>query len=477
MSLYNMHILDITVIVLYFVIALIVGLKASYGINSWRSYAVGDYDFRTTILVATIFVTWIDGFSTIGVASLLYESGVIWIIILTIGNFFNAFLTSEIIAPKIHPFHGAVTAGDIMEKFYGKNAKIFTGIIGVIYSTGTVGAQVYAMGYIFNLLTGLDTTLGIVLGASVVILYSSVGGIKAVTLTDFVQFAFIVVMVPSICNISLMHIVEPGSSLFGYKELFAKLPASHLKLIPEGWNQWRFWTMLIWFSIPFLDPGMLQRLLMARDIKQMRVSMRSAAFCYILFFLVASLNGLSALILFPDIKADMALPSLIINLLPVGIKGFAIAGLLAVVMSTADSYLNCSSIMMVNDVIESITSKKLNDQQKLSLAKLITFFIGIGSVLVAITTKSLVDVIIKFNGIWAVTVVVPLYAALFNIKVSQKAFATIATLGSVVFIAWEIFDLATLTYVEAIMPAVAVNVVVLSVIKLIEKYQLKLSMT
>jgi len=100
------------------------------------------------------------------------------------------------IAPRMKLYPDAISVGDIMEPHYGKGARIFSGLFGVVLCAGILGAQVGAMGYIFNLFLGIDRTTGILIGCSIVIAYTSIGGMRSVIWTDVMQFVVLGVGIP-----------------------------------------------------------------------------------------------------------------------------------------------------------------------------------------------------------------------------------------------------------------------------------------
>ena len=93
-----------------------------------------------------------------------------------------------------------------MYGFYGKFGQIITGITGFLFCISIFGAQVLAIGYTFETTFSLDRDTGMLLGAATLIIYSSFGGMRAVTITDLAQFAILIVMVPLIANVAVERI-------------------------------------------------------------------------------------------------------------------------------------------------------------------------------------------------------------------------------------------------------------------------------
>ena len=138
---------------------------------------------------------------------------------------------------------------------------------------------------------------------------------------------------------------------------------------------------------------------------------------YLIIVIMSVLLGLCARVLLPELsRADKALVTLVGQYLPVGIYGFVVAGILAVLMSTVDSQLNSGSIMFVNDVITPLCRGNLTEHTKLILAKWTSWIIGIAAIVFASFSKSIFEVKVIGKSLWLSVLLVPLYFLLFNKK-------------------------------------------------------------
>lgn len=110
--------------------------------------------------------------------------------------------------------------------------------------------------------------------------------------------------------------------------------------------------------------------------------------------------GLVAFAFNSEINGYLALPYLIKEILPIGFKSLAASGMLAVVMSTADSYLNIASISIVHDVINPLRKVPLSDIEKLRTARIGTFIIGILTMVVALMFRGVLDLVVSSLYFW-----------------------------------------------------------------------------
>ena len=141
----------------------------------------------------------------------------------------------------------------------------------------------------------------------------------------------------------------------------------------------------------------------------------SGGFAFLFYFIAASI-GLVALVLFPDIPPDQALPTVVMNLLPAGLIGLVVAALLAVVMSTASSYLNSIAVVFVKDIYQPFVKPDVSARQKLWLERGLSLGVGVVATVFALSVPSIVDALLYSYTFWAPTIVIPLLmAVLFGI--------------------------------------------------------------
>lgn len=442
---------DNIIIIVFLGIVLLVGLRCARNSNTMKEYSIANKRYSTPVMVATIFATLIGGGSTIGLSSKVFDIGIIFLIT-CLSIPLGKILIARYIAPRIEMFRGMITVGDMMESFYGKRAKVVTGIAGTLLSIGYVGAQIVALGYMSNMLLGIPYEWGLILGASVVVLYSSFGGVQAVTATDVVQFAVLILAIPLVCTIGLK---EVG----GYSALFSAIPASHLSLFPDTKVAFKHLGLFVFWLIPFMEHSFVQRLLMAKDPKQIIDSLNITAITFVPFYLMIGIIGLTALVLFPDIDSNQALPQLINTILPVGIKGIVVAGMFSVIMSTADSDLNASSIAFVHDVVQPLRRTPLSDAQELKLAKAVTAVIGFSAVFAALCYKNIIDLVLAAAVFWAPTVLVPLLAGIFGYRAPWADFLKAMIAGLLTFAFWSFFIKPYVGF-DALVPSILANGVV-----------------
>lgn len=423
--------IDTILVYVFLFFILFVGIYKGRKIQSMKEFAVGQKNYATPVMAATLFATLIGGASTLGMTEKVFSIGLVFILA-SMGKPIGKLILARYIAPHIETYSNMITAGDMMEYFYGRPAKIATGILGVFATTGYVAAQIIALSYMSQILMGVPYEIGLIVGTSIIVIYASFGGVPSITITSITQMIALLIAIPLICIIGLK---EVG----GYSAFINAIPTDHKSLMIDSKISFYHLGLFIFLCIPFLDPSFIERLLMSRDRKQIIHSMIISAVSLIPFFIAIGVIGLIALVLYPDIEANMALPKLVNETLPEGLKGLVIIGIFCAIMSTGDSELNAASIMLVHDVIQPIKKKPLTDTQELRLTRGITILIGICAIIAAIVYKNIFDLIIKSFSFWAPTVLIPLIAGILGLRASPKVFLLSLAAGATTFILWDLF--------------------------------------
>jgi Na+/proline symporter len=440
---------DLWIVGIYLIITLIIGIWQGRNVKTVKSYAIADRAYSTAVIVATISATSIGGGASMGVAEKAYSLGFFFFFVM-MGEVLAKILISKFIAVKIEPFKGCISIGDMMGSLYGGKAQIITGIAGALLQIATLGAQVGALGQIFHYFMDVPPVIGIAIGFGIVVIYSFFGGVKAVTITDVLQFIVLIVAIPMVCNIGL-------SKVGGYSALFQSLPLEKTSLLPPKKELWQYIGTFLVLVMPTIGPAMAQRLLMSKDAKQASNAFKWAAFIEIPFYKMVCIIGLVSLCLAPDILPKFAMPHLIQTILPTGLKGVAIAGLLAIVMSSADSVLNSGAILLVHDVIKPLSRKDFTEQFQLNLLKVFTVVLGILSTLIALKFKSIFEIMLISRSFWEPIVFASLLSGMCGFRSYKNSFFYGCIAGAATVLVWQVGDLETKLSVNCTVPGVIIN--------------------
>ena len=268
--------LDITLFGTFLAINLILGLFHSRQVGTMRDYSVGRKDFSTATLVSTVIATYIGGGFLFRHLEYTYKQGLYYIIPVLVGGAGHLLLVGRFLTLRMGEFLDTLSIAEAMGKLYGRSVRIITGVSGVLGQIPIIALQFVAMGKAINLIFGPakvsilghtvelgGVTMGIIIIAPIVTIYAALGGIRAVTFTDVLQFLTFFVFVPILTLIVWNNFKDPNKIV----HVLTTDPNFSFKNVLQ-WN-WPSITMLgftLHFATPSLIPTTFQRIVMARDV-------------------------------------------------------------------------------------------------------------------------------------------------------------------------------------------------------------------
>ena len=431
MQFYNLHILDLSIIVTYLVVCLVIGYLTSKKVKNIKDYAIGSGGVSTAVLVGTFFATDIGAGDTVGTMAKVQTAGLLFLVAAVLRPLFWL-VASFLFSKNIGYFKeaGCLTLSDIMEVTYGKTGRWICNIASFGFAIGVVALQVIALNYMLKYFLGISSIYCALLTFSILTIYSMMGGIKAVALTDLLQAVVFLVGLPLACFLALDSF---GSSFF---EIIESLPETHKSFDLSGANMLLLGGIVMRSMLNGTEAPFIQRYLMANNESQLKQVMRECFYLAVPFAMIVVTCGLVVTATSDNtIESNTAFYYLIDHYLPIGVKGLVITGMLAVIMSTADSWLNTASVMCAHDILGNIFPNATK-KTMLLIARISTMLIGfIGAVFAISYSKGLTDFMWLIDGLWAPIVISPLIYAMFVKKSNSKSFivASVMALIGVIF--------------------------------------------
>ena len=447
--------LDNTIVGAYLLFILALGIWAGRGLKNLREYSVVRRQYGALVIFATLSASFIGGGFSFGNASKVFLFGVANVVALW-GFSLKEILVARFIAPRMDAFPDRISVGDVMAIHYGRLGQVVTGLLGVMVCAGIVGAQVGAIGTVFTEFMGVERFPGIVLGCGIVIIYTTVGGMRAIVLTDIVQFIVLALGIP-------LALVMGVISVGGLGELRAAVPADHFALFSENMTPIMLLSLFLSFVLgETLVPPYVQRLLLGRNAAETARGTLLSGLFSIPFFAITGAIGLVALAMSPDLESNLAMPYVIRNALPIGLRGVVVAGVISIVMSSADSFLNAAAVAFISDVVNPLRKTELSDEAGLALARLATLFTGVAAVVFALSIKNVLDILLFSYNFWSPVVLVPLIATFLGLKPTLRTFLAGAIAGAGALLIWQ-FALGNPLGFDALVIGVLANLIAFTV--------------
>ena len=446
---------DLIIISLYLLVTLFLAFMYSRKNKDYSSYFIGKDKYSSIALAATFFATVVGAGSTFYVAGEYYRTGIKFFFVLS-GTYVSSFFVAIYVVPRMTKWLGSLTPGEIIAGIYSPVLQRGCGVIAAIVSIGFVAVQVHAFGYVVAFFYDFPKHYSMLLGGLFIVLYTSYGGINAVIRTDIFQFCMIFATIFILAKVT-MNAAGGNNSI-----------TNEFNLLNTGLN-FNKGDLILWlnFSLMCFNPSLIQRICIARNVNQAKKARLLSLFLWVIFSSLVGICGITTYLMFPNIDPKMTIPVLITNVVPVGIKGIIISGLLASIMSTADSDLNIAAVSMYKDVFQ----YKI-DNQGLPKIRKISFALGVFAILIALSFNSMIEILLFVINCWAVTFMFPLIFGIMNWHISSKAVIYSISLAIITSVIWEIFLRQSLSVGSSIIGGL-VNILSLLIFHNIQKYKIK----
>lgn len=363
-------ILDLIIIIAYLAGVLLVGILSTrkQSLTS-NNYFLAGRSLGWAMVGSALFASNISTIHLVGLAASGYNEGLVW------GNFeWMATFTLILLGLVFAPFYfksRISTLPEFLERRYSPASRSFLALLGIVSALFIhIGMSMYAGAAVFKQFFGVDVLTSVIVISVITAIYTVLGGLKAVVVTEAIQTAILLLGAVVVTALAILALPEYGIHSFAHFE--AALRPGQLSMIHTD-NR----SGLAWYSVllgyPVLgvwywcsDQTIVQRVLGARTQKDAQVGAIFAGFLKILPVFIMVVPGVIGYVLFKDVigsSSNQTLPILINKLTPTGLKGVISAGLLAALMSTVASALNSSATLVAVDIVKRMRPKTSDEAQ------------------------------------------------------------------------------------------------------------------
>jgi solute:Na+ symporter, SSS family len=340
---------DLVIIGIYFAIVFGIGMYFARKEKNTEDYFLASRDISWFFVGASLFVSNISTEHFIGLSGTGASSG------LPVGAFeWLACLILLILGWVFVPFYlrsNVFTMPEFLERRFNRQCAVYLAGISIIaYIFTKISVQLYAASVVLERIAGWSLWQTAIVLVIVTGIYTVAGGLAAVIYTDTVQT---LILITGAVALTIIGLGKVG----GFEHLRAIVPSDYFHMVKSASDSQFPWTG-IFFGAPILgiwywctDQVIVQRVLSARDEGHAKAGTIFAGFLKILPVFMLVLPGIIAYALFRDQlrSPDYAYPTLVLNLLPVGLVGLVMAALLAAVMGAMSSVFNSASTLVTLD--------------------------------------------------------------------------------------------------------------------------------
>lgn len=430
--------IDLGIIALYLILMVYIGIRSVKKIKNSGDFYVAGHSFGPLVLMATVCATIIGGSGLMGRAGVAYSSGfkaILTAIPYLLGMFLFSGISGRI--SDIGFRHNVTSIPELFEKRFGKTAKIILGLMIAFTMMGTVASQVTATATILRMLggeIGLSYEMGALIACIVFMVYTATSGLFGVVYTDVMQFVMLIVFV---------YVLIPVSSLMKVGGLSNYLTALPKELSTPYINGDIVGDIITYLVFTLAGAEMWQRAFAAKDRRSAKKGMFLGTSVYgVTIILVYFMGTIGRQIIGDDVLAtfgstDAVIPALAIKVLPAGLTGLALAGILSVIMSTADSYLLVSVQTCVHDIGKTIRPE-MSEKREIILSRFFSVLLPIGALIIALYIKNAYSILMFAWSFYAAAAGLPAFAALYWKKATTPGIIAAMLSGFIVCVAWKL---------------------------------------
>ncbi len=422
-----MTVIDTIIVVVYLVVILAFGWWLSRR-QSADVYFVNNRQTPLWLLLFTLISTSIGAGTIIGTVGETYETGISFT--LTTVIFFSlSYGLMAWLAPRIRRWADktrAYTLGDFLAYRFSKRTRILGSGVIICSYLFILAMQFVAFSLLLGVVTNFPFEVALLITGLLTIVYTTLAGIRGVFYTDIVQF-FVLALVVIFLSFYAFKAVDLAT-------VISEAPAGHLDIYNYAGPVFFYGAIILGTSFVLISMEYWQRVFAARSDRAIRWAFVGGGALHVVAYILATILGLATVQLVPEVSApDAAIYHLMIDLLPVGILGLGVAGILAVLMSSIDSIIMIGSTCITKDFFKTF-KPGLTDLDLLKLGRQFAFVYGVLALLVAFLIPDIIRLLVSMGQIMLVIAPAVIGGLLWGRPDEKAAFWSIIT-GFVVTVA------------------------------------------
>mgnify|MGYP001627201159 CR=1 FL=1 len=400
-------------VIAYLLVTILIGFWASRRIQSADDFAVAGRKLPFFMSTAALFATWFGSETILGASGEFIEHGLTGVIEEPIGAALCLLLVGVFYARKIYRSN-QITFSDLFKTRFGKRAELISAVVMIPSFFTWIAAQFLALGLIFQVIFGMSLTWGILIGAALVVFYTSLGGMWAVSVTDSVQMTVIIM--------GLLIVLGLMISRMNGQDLFAELPESHFSLFDlkkiSIWQWFGAWITVGLGSIASQD--IFQRVIAAKDERTAVRASLVSGLMYLVIGFVPLFIGLIGSRLYPELyqlHSENFVSALIMYQTPEWIRIVFFGALVSAILSTASGALLAPSTVLA----ENILKPYIRTVSLLAVMRWSVLIMAVISVILAFNNKSIFELVSLASSFGLVSLFLPFTFTLFVAKTNEFA--------------------------------------------------------
>jgi SSS family transporter len=400
-------------VVVYLLITIVIGYLASRRVHNAADFAVAGRRLPLFMSSAALFATWFGSETVLGASGEFIEHGLVGVIEEPIGAALCLILVGVFYGRKIYR-SDQLTFSDLFKQRFGKRAELISAIVMIPSFFSWIAAQFLALGLILELIFGIDLNMAIVISAFLVMFYTTLGGMWAVSITDTMQT---VVIVSGLAVVLVMMYLQLDG-----KDGLEPVPEGHFSLVNfekmSVWEWFGAWITVGLGSIASQD--IYQRVISAKSEKVAVSASIISGVMYLVIGFIPLLIGLFGSLLYPELYVqhkENFISALILYKTPEWIRILFFGALVSAILSTASGALLAPATVLA----ENILKPRLSNYSLLKMMRWSVVFMALASLVLAFNNQSIFELVGLASSFGLVSLFLPFTFTLFVPATNEHA--------------------------------------------------------
>ena len=482
-------------IVLYLIFVVLIGIKFSKTSSSVDEYYLGGRKLGPLVTAMSAEASDMSSWLLMGLPGVAYATGVADAFWTALGLAIGTYLNWLIVAKRLRRYTkitNSITIPDFFSNRYHDKKNILNAIAAlviIIFFVPYTASGFSACGKLFATVFGMDYFLAMIIGAVVIVVYTTLGGFMAASTSDFIQSIIMTLALIGVVTFGVISaggfdaVIENTKDMPGFLDLFHTYNGT---ATPDDYGALKIASILAWGLGYFGMPHVLLRFMAINDSNKLKLSRRIATVWVVISLGIAVFIGimgisLSQVGIIDTMNSASEAEKIIVNIskaisehgiFPALLAGLILAGILASTMSTADSQLLAASSSASENIFQRFFKIKLSPKTASIVARITVIVIAIIGVIIAANPNSSVFDIVSFAwaGFGAAFGPVMLFSLFWKRTTFWGALAGMISGGAMVFI-WKylIAPMGGILEIYELLPAFLISCVFILVVSLLTK--------
>ncbi|XCP83790.1 sodium:solute symporter family protein [Roseburia hominis] len=421
---------DILVIILYIILMIIISVRASKKIKNAHDYNHAGQNMSWIMIAGTCIATTMGANMVLGKYDLIVESGLSGIVSYLFWWVGWGFL---LLLAKPLRESGAISIPQFIEKKYGSTARKIASYCVLLSMVSFCASSFLAIGNILEALGICNHEVGTWIGAIVVISFTIFSGLWGVVLTDTIQSVLLLI------GFGILFPIIVIKTAGGWETIVAYNGPERMQI----WGGIAPVTMLGWVVYNILSVGAnatyAQRIFLAKSTRDaVRGHLVAWVFTLAVCGVFSALPGLASNMIFPEVKGSQFTPLFIVTYFPVIVRGLMLSILLALILTSGNSYLMLLSSTVVDDIIRPI-KKDLSDKKVIFVTRTICVLSAGIICIMALYVDKLYQLTKTGGSAYGAGIFFPLVIGCFAKKVNARAVCASMVAGTLTSFCFDMF--------------------------------------